>query len=280
MNIQIRKIRNSIVKSGIMTFMLIMLMTLCVGCKTFAAHAVTDDIMIRNDASREAGAIGSLQEDEEVTILDVVESGDGHVWYYIQLENGMTGYVRSDLIEVSDEELAAINSEIQEEPETEQEEEPTESGSTQESEDGTVDEENLVQHTQESETEATSAQTVDGEYDAAKDPEAHFSLIYDTDENGNGEWYLHNDDNGSKWKISDLINSSSNETAKSSQSVPIIAFLSVLLCVSVLINITFLRKKSDAKKEKMRKPFMCPVCGSVITEGVDYCPICGGKIDL
>lgn len=280
MNIQIRKIRNSIVKSGIMTFMLIMLMILCAGCKTFAARAVTDNVFIRNDASSEAGAIGTLEEGEEVTILDAVLSGDGYVWYYIQLDNGNTGYVRSDLIEASDEELAAINSEIQEEPETEQEEEPTESGSTQESEDGTVDEENLVQHTQESATEATSAQTVDGEYDAAQDPGAKFSLRYETDENGNGEWYLLDNDNGSRWKISDLINNSSNETAKSSQSVPIIAFLSVLLCVSVLINIAFLRKKSDAPKEKMRKPSICPVCGCEITEGVDYCPICGGKIDL
>ena len=260
--------------------MLIMFVTLCACCKTLAARVIKDDVLIRNGPSVKAEVIGLLQKGEEVKIRGAFESEDGYVWYYIQLENGNTGYVRSDLIEASDEELAAINSEIQEEPETEQEEEPTESGSTQESEDGTVDEENLVQHTQESETEATSAQTVDGEYDPAQDPGAMFSLRYETDENGNGEWYLHNDDIGSRWKISDLINSSSNETAKSSQSVPIIAFLSVLLCVSVLINITFLRKKSDAKKEKMRKPFMCPVCGSVITEGVDYCPICGGKIDL
>ena len=78
-----------------------MVMPLCAS----AATAVTDGVMIRNDASTEAGIIGSLNEGDEVTILDVVQSGDGYAWYYIELENGNTGYVRSDLLNASEEEL-------------------------------------------------------------------------------------------------------------------------------------------------------------------------------
>ena len=85
-----------------------------------AARTVTDDVMIRNDASTDAGIIGSLNEGDEVEILDVMQSGDGYAWYYIQLENGATGYVRSDLIEADDSELAAFRDEVQEETQTEE----------------------------------------------------------------------------------------------------------------------------------------------------------------
>lgn len=60
----------------------------------------TDGVMIRNDASTDAGVIGSMNEGDEVEILDVVQSGDGHLWYYIELDNGNTGYVRGDLISI------------------------------------------------------------------------------------------------------------------------------------------------------------------------------------
>ena len=95
----------------------------CAPCAQFGAYAatsVTDGVMIRNDAGTDAGIIGSLNEGDEVTILDVLQSGDGYAWYYIQLENGNKGYVRSDLISADDSELAAFRTE---EPEEEPQEE-------------------------------------------------------------------------------------------------------------------------------------------------------------
>ena len=199
-----RKFGKILTAAGISAF--IAVSSLAVPMEASAARAVTDDIMIRNDASREAGAIGSLQEGEKVTILDAVQSADGYVWYYIQLENGNTGYVRSDLIEASDEELAAINSgqpENEQTQEAEPEEEPEEPEQEPQEEPAGQD-----QSTQEAAaaaaTQAPPAQTPDGEYDATKDPNAKFSVSYDTDESGNGEWYVHNEDNGSKWKVSDI----------------------------------------------------------------------------
>ena len=204
----IRRFGKILTAAGISAF--ITFSSLAVPIEASAARAVTDDIMIRNDASRDAGAIGSLQEGEEVTILDAVQSADGYVWYYIQLENGNTGYVRSDLIEASDEELAAINAgqpeedqtqapETEEEPEEKPEEEPE-----QEPEEKPAEQEPQTQEAGTAATGTAPAQTPDGEYDATKDPSANFRVSYDTDENGNGEWYVHNDDNGSKWKVSDL----------------------------------------------------------------------------
>ena len=88
--------------------------------EAFAARTVTDNVMIRNEPSTEGGIIGSLNEGDEVTILDVMQSGDGYPWYYIQLENGATGYVRSDLIEADDSELAAFRDNGQEETQAEE----------------------------------------------------------------------------------------------------------------------------------------------------------------
>ena len=62
----------------------------------------TDHVIIRNDASSEAAPIGAVDEGAEVWILEVVYSDDGYKWYYIELENGNTGYVRGDLITVKD----------------------------------------------------------------------------------------------------------------------------------------------------------------------------------
>ena len=62
---------------------------------------ITDNVMIRNEASTDAGLIGSLSEGDEVAILNVVQSGDGYLWYYVwPLDNGDFGYVRSDLISI------------------------------------------------------------------------------------------------------------------------------------------------------------------------------------
>ena len=173
----------------------------------FAARTVTDDVMIRNDASTDAGIIGSLNEGDEVVILDVLQSGDGYAWYYIQLENGATGYVRSDLIEADDSELAAFRGDEQQTPQ--QEEEPAE---TQEEEPAAEEETPPAEETAPAQEAAspqadTAAQSTGAEgYDATKDPNANFRTGYEEEADGSVTWYVYNDDNGSRIKISDLQN--------------------------------------------------------------------------
>ena len=186
------KTSNSAIRVGIMTCVLTLLFTLCTGNKALAARIIVDGVVIRNDASTDAGAIGLLDEGDEVTLLDAIQGADGHVWYYMQLENGNTGYIRSDLVDASDEELAAIGAGQPQEEEPAQEEPDQDKPAGEEK-------------PQEATTAATApAKTGDGEYDATKDPNAAFRVSYETDENGNGEWYVYNDDNESKWKVSDL----------------------------------------------------------------------------
>ena len=229
------KTSNSAIRVGIMTCVLTLLFTLCTGNKALAARIIVDGVVIRNDASTDAGAIGTLDEGAEVTLLEAIDGDDGYVWYYVQLENGNTGYIRSDLIDASEEELAAVSA-VQP-----QEEEPAQEEPDQDKPAG-------EEKPQEASTAATApAQAGDGEYDAAKDPNAAFRLSYDTDENGNGEWYIHNDDNGSKWKVSNLTDHDEPAAKGRNQAVPIAIVLFVLCCISVILNIMLLRMKTNIK---------------------------------
>ena len=198
-----KKFGKILTAAGISAF--IAVSSLAIPIAASAARINGDGVTIRNDASTDAGAIGTLDEGAEVTILDAIDGDDGYVWYYVQLENENTGYIRSDLVDASEEELAAIGAgqpqnEQAQEPETEEKkvEEPQQEEPAQDKPAG-------EEKPQEATTAATApAKTGDGEYDATKDPNAAFRVSYETDENGNGEWYVYNDDNGSKWKVSDL----------------------------------------------------------------------------
>ena len=175
-----------------------------------AARTVTDNVMIRNDASTEAGIIGSLNEGDEVQILDVLQSADGYAWYYIQLDNGATGYVRSDLIEADDSELAAFRDREQEETQTVEETEDTaEEESAEEENTGTeeaapADTEPAGTEPAPSQDAAPAANAGTEGYDATKDPNAGFRTGYEQEADGSVTWYVYNDDNGSKVRISDL----------------------------------------------------------------------------
>ena len=198
-----KKFGKILTAAGISAF--IAVSSLAIPIAASAAKINGDGVTIRNDASTDAGAIGTLDEDTKVTLLEAIDGDDGYVWYYVQLENGNTGYIRSDLVDASEEELAAIGvgqpqNEQAQEHETEEKkvEEPQQEEPAQDKPAG-------EEKPQEATTAATApAKTGDGEYDATKDPNAAFRVSYETDENGNGEWYVYNDDNESKWKVSDL----------------------------------------------------------------------------
>ena len=86
----------------------LMLGTPGMSISAMAATSTVDGAMIRNEPSTDAGIIGSLYEGDEVTVLGAKQSGDGYTWYYIQLDNGNTGYVRGDLLSVDDSEIEAL----------------------------------------------------------------------------------------------------------------------------------------------------------------------------
>ena len=215
--------------------------------EAFAARTVTDNVMIRNEPSTEGGIIGSLNEGDEVTILDVMQSGDGYPWYYIQLENGATGYVRSDLIEADDSELAAFRDNGQEEtqaeePEAAEEEEPAEeTAGTEEA----APEEPESTPAQEEQEETVPANTGTEGYDATKDPNANFRTGYEQEADGTVTWYVYNDDNGSKVRISDLqAQENAAEAGKGGSGIwKTLAIIFGILAAALVAFVVFLLKQ-------------------------------------
>ena len=187
-----------------------------------AATSNVDGAMIRNEPSTDAGIIGSLYEGDEVTILGSKQSGDGYTWYYIQLDNGNTGYVRGDLLNVDDSELESIGLEGEvsgeeeaqetEEAAQEPEEEAVETGEEAAAEENTEAAQAPEEAAQEPEQEAAgqpqetapAEPAADGSYDASKDPNANLRLVYENGENGSGSWYVYNDDNGTKIRVGEM----------------------------------------------------------------------------
>ena len=220
----------------------------------FAATAVTDGVMIRNDASTEAGIIGSLNEGDEVEILDVLQSGDGYAWYYIQLGNGNTGYVRSDLISADDSELAAFRNDEEAEPEQQEPAQEPEAEPEQ-AEPAAETEEAAQGQTQNAIAPVQEETTAEG-YDALKDPNASLSVRYETDETGSGSWYVYNDDNGSRYEIG---NGGAQEAAAADQSgVPgfwrTLAILFGILAVALIAFAAFLMKSiRDGRSKSSRR---------------------------
>ena len=196
--------------------------------EAFAARTVTDNVMIRNEPSTEGGIIGSLNEGDEVTILDVMQSGDGYPWYYIQLENGATGYVRSDLIEADDSELAAFRDNGQEEtqaeePEAAEEEEPAEETA------GT-------EEAAPEEPESTPAQEETAPANTGG---------YEQEADGTVTWYVYNDDNGSKVRISDLqAQENTAEAGKGGSGIwKTLAIIFGILAAALVAFVVFLLKQ-------------------------------------
>ena len=175
-----------------------------------AATIIADSVMIRDDASTDAGIIGSLNEGDEVTIVDQVTDGEGYIWYYVQLDNGNYGYVRSDLVDASENEKQIGRDEEANAPEAEQEE------TQEEASDQTQTEENAEQaNTQQQEADRaaaadTSEQTdaavseteqKDGTFDALTDEKSNLSVRFDKEPDGTGRWYVYNNDNNTRYRI-------------------------------------------------------------------------------
>ena len=215
-----------------------------------AARTVTDNVMIRNDASTEAGIIGSLNEGDEVQILDVLQSADGYAWYYIQLDNGATGYVRSDLIEADDSELAAFRDRGQEETQAVEEaeetaeEEPSEETAEETPETETEENASAQTETAPAQDAAAAANAGTEGYDATKDPNANFRAGYEQEADGTVTWYVYNDDNGSKVRISDLqAQENAAETGKGGSGIwRTLAIVFGILVLALVAFVLFLLK--------------------------------------
>lgn len=156
-----------------------------------SATVTSESVNVRKGAGTAYDSVGKVTKGQTVTITGEASGTDGKTWYQITFGDGKTGFVRNDLVAIS-EGAPAENTETTENTEggdnagAENAETPAEGEATQEQ--------------SESQPATTTSQTQgDGKY----------SLVYSTEEDGSGIWYLYAYDEGGQGgyrvKVDDLI---------------------------------------------------------------------------
>ena len=57
---------------------------------------------VRKEASTSSAAVGGAENGKVLSVLSQVQGSDGYTWYQVQLNSSTTGYVRADLVEVTE----------------------------------------------------------------------------------------------------------------------------------------------------------------------------------
>ena len=70
----------------------------------FKAQTNESAVNVRADTSTKSAKVGKLKRGEALSVIAVVMSTSGEYWYQVQLPDGTTGYIRSDLIKTATEE--------------------------------------------------------------------------------------------------------------------------------------------------------------------------------
>ncbi len=94
--------------AGLMTMLLILLMALFLGCFSIVSHAESQGTVtansanIRREPNSSSEVIGSTQKDKSISIRSQTTGSDGAVWYQVFVDANTLGYIRSDLVSITD----------------------------------------------------------------------------------------------------------------------------------------------------------------------------------
>ncbi|WP_026516699.1 SH3 domain-containing protein [Butyrivibrio sp. MC2021] len=191
------------------------------------ASVTSESVNVRGGAGTGYDSVGKVTKGETVTITGEATDKDGKTWYQVTFgSNGKTGFVRSDLVAVSE---AA----------------PAEGGEAAPAEGGEGENTEAAEggETEGGETEqpaATASDVGDGTY----------SLVYTADEEGTNTWYLYDNVEGYRVKVKKLIEAAQSTEAvnklvstnkKYKTIVVILALVAAALAVAVVLLLLKLR---------------------------------------
>lgn len=94
--------------AGLMTIALTLLMALFLGCFSIVSHAESQGTVtansanIRREPNSSSEVIGSTQKDKSISIRSQTTGSDGAVWYQVFVDANTLGYIRSDLVSITD----------------------------------------------------------------------------------------------------------------------------------------------------------------------------------
>ena len=200
-----------------------------------SATVTSESVNVRKGAGTAYDSVGKVKKGDTVTITGEANGTDGKTWYQITFgANSSTGFVRNDLVAISD----GAPAETTENPapaEGENTEAPAEGGEVTENTENT-------EATEPASTTVASPSQGDGKY----------SLVYSTEEDGSGIWYLYSYDEGGtggyRVKVDDLIAAAQsadavNNLRKQSNNYKKIAIFLGVLAAALVAGIVVLALK-------------------------------------
>ena len=163
-----------------------------------SATITTDSANVRQGAGTGYDSVGKVSKGDTVTVTGEATGSDNKTWYQVTFgSSNKTGFIRGDLLQLGDA-APSDGSEGGENAEGEASE-----GGEGEASEGEEEQEGSEESGSDSGS-ATTSEAGDGTY----------SLVYSTDDSGNGIWYLYDNVGGYRVKVNELI-----EAAKSSDEV-------------------------------------------------------------
>lgn len=156
------------------------------------ATVIADSVNIRQGAGTAYEAVGKVTKGDTVTVTGEASGTDNKTWYQVTFgPSSKTGFIRSDLVELSDAAPVENTEAVEGENAEGTQEEYSEEGESSES-------------SESSESTGVASDVGDGAY----------SLVYTPDDTGNNVWYLYDNEGGYRVKVKELI-----EAAQSADAV-------------------------------------------------------------
>lgn len=140
------------------------------------------DVNVRGEASTTSSVVGTVSSGETFQVGDSTTDSDGNTWYQVTLGSGATGYIRSDLMTVNQDDAGTGGSSQDgtQQDGTQQDGESANAGSTEQAE-----------------TSADSSA-------AATSDTGGYQIVLAPDDTGEKTYYLYNNNANERMKISDI----------------------------------------------------------------------------
>ena len=190
------------------------------------ANITEDSVNVREGAGTAYNSVGKVKKGDTVTITGEATGTDNKTWYQVTFGNGKQGYIRSDLLQISEAAPA----------------EETEGGEGAETAEGEGENAEGSEGSEEgSESQSGSAVTSEA-------GDGNYSLVYITDEEGTGVWYLYDNVEGYRVKVNELIDAAKssdevNKLVKKSNNYKTILIILAVVIAALVIGLIIMALK-------------------------------------
>lgn len=182
------------------------------------------DINVRSEAGSDSSQVGTVTTGDVVTVGETATDASGATWYQVTLDNGTVGYIRGDFLTVD---------------------ESSDTETTDEAADGESTDDAETTEDAATEGESTDAAAADAAAAAEQDT-GGYQIVLAPDENGTDTYYLYDNNEGKRMKISDIqqlendVTTAQTTASSAKKTMMIVAFALGAVCTVLLVAVIVL----------------------------------------